>query len=273
MQPGGSHQGACQGLCQGYGFHPYAKSRDVSRCWRQMPLIAQHSGRAMPFITSKVRLTPWCRCLHPAYSSAPTLTKSLTPRSCTAKQVKMFNLMETKVIRDLNPSDINKLISVGGMVTRASTIIPDLQCARDSPPADPTGSSAVCCSICYRPLVADGDDLLSDAVCGAAAGRSPGVLCWHSLAAEVIATGLKSSKRLPLSDIIPRQNSMYPQPTPRHGPGAAVVAQGRSVPVRVVQQRDDGALRPRPDRGARSVRRLRRQVHGEAAAQPLRLYE
>ena len=44
-------------------------------------------------------------------------------------QVKMFNLMETKVIRDLNPSDINKLISVGGMVTRASTIIPDLQCA------------------------------------------------------------------------------------------------------------------------------------------------
>jgi hypothetical protein len=48
----------------------------------------------------------------------------------------MFNLMETKVIRDLNPSDINKLISVGGMVTRASTIIPDLQCARDIPPAD-----------------------------------------------------------------------------------------------------------------------------------------
>ena len=41
----------------------------------------------------------------------------------------MFNLLETKVIRDLNPGDINKLISVGGMVTRASTVIPDLQCA------------------------------------------------------------------------------------------------------------------------------------------------
>ena len=53
----------------------------------------------------------------------------------------MFNLLETKVIRDLNPGDINKLISVGGMVTRASTVIPDLQCVlrsshlRDASPA------------------------------------------------------------------------------------------------------------------------------------------
>ena len=48
-------------------------------------------------------------------------------------QTKTFNLPETKVIRDLNPSDINKLISVSGMVTRASTVIPDLQCAQTPP--------------------------------------------------------------------------------------------------------------------------------------------
>ncbi len=42
-------------------------------------------------------------------------------------QVRPFNLMENKVIRDLNPDDLNKLISVSGMVTRTSNIIPDLR--------------------------------------------------------------------------------------------------------------------------------------------------
>jgi DNA replication licensing factor MCM4 len=42
---------------------------------------------------------------------------------CT--QVRPFNLKEHKVIRDLNPEDMNKLISVSGMVTRSSSIIPD----------------------------------------------------------------------------------------------------------------------------------------------------
>lgn len=40
-------------------------------------------------------------------------------------QSRIYNLRETKVIRDLNPSDINKLISVAGMVTRTSGVIPD----------------------------------------------------------------------------------------------------------------------------------------------------
>lgn len=31
-------------------------------------------------------------------------------------QSRIYNLRETKVIRDLNPADINKLISVSGMV-------------------------------------------------------------------------------------------------------------------------------------------------------------
>ncbi len=33
-------------------------------------------------------------------------------------QSRIYNLRETKVIRDLNPADINKLISVSGMVRR-----------------------------------------------------------------------------------------------------------------------------------------------------------
>ena len=32
------------------------------------------------------------------------------------------------MIRDLNPSDINKLVSVSGMITRTSNVIPDLRC-------------------------------------------------------------------------------------------------------------------------------------------------
>jgi len=61
--------------------------------------------------------------------SAGSLQKPMRDAVALPAQVKMFNLLETKVIRDLNPGDINKLISVGGMVTRASTVIPDLQCA------------------------------------------------------------------------------------------------------------------------------------------------
>ncbi|KAL0018271.1 hypothetical protein WJX77_002133 [Trebouxia sp. C0004] len=45
-------------------------------------------------------------------------------KSCT---VRPFNLKENKVIRDLDPDDLNKLISVSGMVTRTSNIIPDLR--------------------------------------------------------------------------------------------------------------------------------------------------
>eukprot|EP00887_Chlorella_sp_A99_P000983 scaffold5.g983.t1 len=46
------------------------------------------------------------------------------PEQCQI-QSRIFNLTDTKVIRDLNPSDINKLIAVSGMVTRTSSVIPD----------------------------------------------------------------------------------------------------------------------------------------------------
>lgn len=38
-----------------------------------------------------------------------------------------FNLLGHKTLRDLDPSDIDKLICVEGMVTRTSTVIPDLR--------------------------------------------------------------------------------------------------------------------------------------------------
>ena len=44
-------------------------------------------------------------------------------------QVHPFNLKESKPMRDLNPSDIDQLVSIQGMVTRTSTIIPDLKTA------------------------------------------------------------------------------------------------------------------------------------------------
>ena len=42
-------------------------------------------------------------------------------------QVRTFNLKETRAMRDLNPSDIDKLVAVRGMVTRCSAVIPDLK--------------------------------------------------------------------------------------------------------------------------------------------------
>jgi len=42
----------------------------------------------------------------------------------------VYNLREKKVIRDLNPEDIERLVSVSGMVTRCSNIIPEVRCAQ-----------------------------------------------------------------------------------------------------------------------------------------------
>ena len=45
----------------------------------------------------------------------------------TAFQVRIFNLETVKAMRDLNPKDIDTLVSVQGMVVRASGIQPDLK--------------------------------------------------------------------------------------------------------------------------------------------------
>ena len=44
-------------------------------------------------------------------------------------QVRTFNLKETRAMRLLNPSDIDKMVAVRGMVTRCSGVIPDLKMA------------------------------------------------------------------------------------------------------------------------------------------------
>ncbi len=45
-------------------------------------------------------------------------------------QCRPYNLEGRRTIRDLDPSDIDKLISVEGMVTRTSSTIPDLRLAK-----------------------------------------------------------------------------------------------------------------------------------------------
>ena len=47
----------------------------------------------------------------------------------THTQIKVYNLDRARTIRDLNPEDIDTLVSVQGMVTRTSSILPDLRCA------------------------------------------------------------------------------------------------------------------------------------------------
>ena len=42
-------------------------------------------------------------------------------------QVRTFNLMESRTMRDLDPSDIDQLVSVRGMIIRTSQVIPDLK--------------------------------------------------------------------------------------------------------------------------------------------------
>ena len=81
-----------------------------------------------------------CMCLIAGFQSLPGICNDMHEQGhgqfCKATlqvaskthlllQVRPFNLKEQKVIRDLNPEDMNKLISVSGMVTRSSNIIPD----------------------------------------------------------------------------------------------------------------------------------------------------
>lgn len=51
------------------------------------------------------------------------------PPAAPLPQVRPYNLEVIKTIRDLDPSDVDKLICVEGMVTRASPIIPDMRTA------------------------------------------------------------------------------------------------------------------------------------------------
>lgn len=44
-------------------------------------------------------------------------------------QVRPFGLHEHRPLRDLDPKDIDKLVSVRGMITRCSAVIPDLRTA------------------------------------------------------------------------------------------------------------------------------------------------
>lgn len=47
----------------------------------------------------------------------------------TRIQVRTFNLRETRAMRNLNPSDIDKMVAIRGMVTRCTAVIPDLKMA------------------------------------------------------------------------------------------------------------------------------------------------
>ena len=45
----------------------------------------------------------------------------------TRVELRPYNTREAKVIRDLNPGDLQKMVAVTGMVTRVSMIIPELK--------------------------------------------------------------------------------------------------------------------------------------------------
>ena len=64
-------------------------------------------------------------CLLPERGTA--INAAAQMQRLVPSQVRTFNLAEQKVIRDLNPTDMNRLIAVSGMVTRTSSVIPDIR--------------------------------------------------------------------------------------------------------------------------------------------------
>jgi DNA replicative helicase MCM subunit Mcm2 (Cdc46/Mcm family) len=68
--------------------------------------------------------------VHPAILLTSLLLLLCHPcLSYYALQTRVFNLDNVRPIRDLDPVDIDTLVAVRGMVTRAGNIIPDLRCA------------------------------------------------------------------------------------------------------------------------------------------------
>lgn len=53
--------------------------------------------------------------------------KDTDPEDLPLIQIRPFHLQDVKPMRDLNPADVDRLVSVRGMVTRMSSIIPDLK--------------------------------------------------------------------------------------------------------------------------------------------------
>ena len=55
------------------------------------------------------------------------LTADDPDASSLSMQVRTFNLIDTAVMRNLNPSDVDKLVCLKGMIIRTSAVVPDLQ--------------------------------------------------------------------------------------------------------------------------------------------------
>jgi MCM OB domain len=154
-------------------------------------------------------------------------------------QVKTFNLQESKVIRDLNPADINCLISVSGMVTRTSAVIPDLTCAclRDLLQCP---LPVFCCS-----LPGKGIRLLGQPGCS-----------WRQVQqAQTYHRHMGS-----------RSSSLVVRPS-------LLGAQGGDVWVRVVRDGEAGGGGVRAAGGAPALRPVQQELDHEAAAQPLLVSE
>ena len=79
-----------------------------------------------------------------------TVCSTLWNDDCS--QVRLFNLVESSNMRELDPQDIDKLISLKGMVIRCSQILPDLRaaffkCALCGFTKEVTESGASCCLV------------------------------------------------------------------------------------------------------------------------------
>ena len=101
-----------------------------------LDLDCQHVDKYDPFLYSL--LTQYPQEILPRFDVVANeyFTQNVVPEVMPVDEaddhclrVRPFNMMEAKPMRDLNPSDIDKMVCVRGMVTRCTTIIPDLKLA------------------------------------------------------------------------------------------------------------------------------------------------
>ena len=67
-----------------------------------------------------------CTAAAPCRPTSLKLRCPICPSATVSPQIRPFNLPDSKPMRDLNPNDIETLISIKGMVTRTSNVIPEM---------------------------------------------------------------------------------------------------------------------------------------------------
>ena len=101
----------------------------VQHSQAQRPQARGHDSSSLPPMLSSDAPTPGAPSPAPGGFEIPDLIKEVDQKTY---RVRPFGLDQTTNLRELNPGDMDKLVSVKGLVIRTTPIIPDMKDGKDA---------------------------------------------------------------------------------------------------------------------------------------------